>query len=533
MGLLDIRRRILLNTPHLETASGDIATFETDMVAPLHKLTVDIEPVQDLNGYDHPWPPGGGKNLCPDTWEVGAITGTTQSQIGTTYQSHKDNSLTNRIRISDLIYLDPSSSYTVSVASSYEYVLQPYDANGLAVYTDQSLGFGVWKTTAFTVSGVESLAIAIRRSDNATMTAAEYKSAKPQIEKGSTPTSYAPYSNICPIEGWEGSKIEQTGKNLFGGQVFAEAVLASTNSDVTQTGDIVFLPRGANNVKTSTSARTPMFLDEFNDGQYTIIIGQGSTSVTKSLISAYYTDGSYTSIGASFYDSSSKCWIYHSNLSKKLWFIRLNKDDASPIEYDISRTGFFEGNIGISDFAPYSGTTIPITFTDPDSGDPMTVYGGTLTINADGSGVLTATDALKEITSATPKASFSANNAGRYRANYSLGSAYLAKANLTAGQIMSNSLARQNSSNIVNYASAYSIGCHPNGASCYITLSSSQNTIELFNDYLDSIGTIQLWYPLKTPITYTLDPAEVVLTLKGTNNIWADTGSVTAEFWKH
>ena len=41
--LMQLRRGILLNTPHLETASGDIATFQTDMTAPLKSLVVDAE----------------------------------------------------------------------------------------------------------------------------------------------------------------------------------------------------------------------------------------------------------------------------------------------------------------------------------------------------------------------------------------------------------------------------------------------------------------------------------------------------------
>lgn len=36
-------------------------------------------------------------------------------------------------------------------------------------------------------------------------------------------------------------------------------------------------------------------------------------------------------------------------------------------------------------YTAYTGTTLPITFTDPTTGDPVTVYGGTITLNPDGS----------------------------------------------------------------------------------------------------------------------------------------------------
>ena len=48
-------------------ASGSIATFETNLAENLIRLNVSIDPVQDLHGYDSPWPAGGGKNILPIT----------------------------------------------------------------------------------------------------------------------------------------------------------------------------------------------------------------------------------------------------------------------------------------------------------------------------------------------------------------------------------------------------------------------------------------------------------------------------------
>ena len=69
--MMDIRRRIAMNQPHIVTpAQADVVTFNTDMAVPLKKLKVSVEPVQDLHGYDHPWPAGGGINL----WNNEAFT---------------------------------------------------------------------------------------------------------------------------------------------------------------------------------------------------------------------------------------------------------------------------------------------------------------------------------------------------------------------------------------------------------------------------------------------------------------------------
>ena len=50
--------------PIKDTASGVIASFPdgADNV-PMDGVVVTMEPVQDLHGYDNPWPAGGGKNL--------------------------------------------------------------------------------------------------------------------------------------------------------------------------------------------------------------------------------------------------------------------------------------------------------------------------------------------------------------------------------------------------------------------------------------------------------------------------------------
>ena len=40
-----------------------LAHFTESVRNKLLSLLVTLEPIQDFNGYDHPWPAGGGKNL--------------------------------------------------------------------------------------------------------------------------------------------------------------------------------------------------------------------------------------------------------------------------------------------------------------------------------------------------------------------------------------------------------------------------------------------------------------------------------------
>ena len=53
-GLKRLRRELLLASPHLETAEGESASFETDLVAPIKSCLLEIEPVQTGSGTPSP-----------------------------------------------------------------------------------------------------------------------------------------------------------------------------------------------------------------------------------------------------------------------------------------------------------------------------------------------------------------------------------------------------------------------------------------------------------------------------------------------
>lgn len=48
-----------------ETVSGEIVTINATNETRIVNLTADIDPVQSYNGYDHPWAGGNGKNILP------------------------------------------------------------------------------------------------------------------------------------------------------------------------------------------------------------------------------------------------------------------------------------------------------------------------------------------------------------------------------------------------------------------------------------------------------------------------------------
>ena len=97
----------------VDTASGTIASFGdgADDI-PVKNLAVNIEPIQDLHGYENPWPAGGGINIWDEEWEQGRITNGTNSTNSAGFRSK------NKIKI------NPNTTYYLHVGSGdYEQFL--------------------------------------------------------------------------------------------------------------------------------------------------------------------------------------------------------------------------------------------------------------------------------------------------------------------------------------------------------------------------------------------------------------------------
>ena len=175
-----------------EVESGE--TFETLAEADVTELTVGIEPVQDLNGYDAPWVGGAGKNLCPN---VGWVQGQINSNGGINSYSYSVSS--------DFILLH-AGEYTVS--RHYDYLGNVGDGQ-LAYHTydlnKNHLSDSGWRPNnySFSISEDSYIRITTRFAQNGVdITPAIVDDGFwCQIELGSTATAWQPYSNICPITG--------------------------------------------------------------------------------------------------------------------------------------------------------------------------------------------------------------------------------------------------------------------------------------------------------------------------------------------
>ena len=175
-----------------------VASFSDAMNAPLYDLDIDIDPIQDLHGYDNPWAGGAGKNLAEleqgtiDIWTGAEQPSTTRVrtnyisiQTAQNYITSSENngwSIRNGIAfdenknlIENNIYPDPQSNIFHVSDSRVKYVRFIYsNANGGEPCAPSDYWY--------------------------------------QFEKGSTATTYAPYANICPISGWTAANVTACGE---------------------------------------------------------------------------------------------------------------------------------------------------------------------------------------------------------------------------------------------------------------------------------------------------------------------------------
>lgn len=153
----------------------------------IDELEVDIRPVQDLHGYTKPWPPGGGKNLFGGVYNVRFTfaepipSGTVISVSGSTTTS--DNTRCNLYNAVGTRFQNFGLNDTV---------------NGRKVRNGYTLADDAYEVL-FDVAEADKF----------------------QIEIASTATSYAPYSNICPISGRDSVSVTRTGKNLLSPKLYA------------------------------------------------------------------------------------------------------------------------------------------------------------------------------------------------------------------------------------------------------------------------------------------------------------------------
>ena len=488
------------------TASGAIASFADGADGHLvDELKVQIEPVQDLHGYDHPWPAGGGKNKFNTDFSDTTINGTAITKLSD-----------GKVSTSGV----PTSAFDLVIGTvtlpAGEYILNGCPAGGGATkyrlqVTDfpvrLNLGQDSGSGVSFTLS--EEMVVAVRiqvyTGASASLTFA------PMIRLASeTDATFAPYSNICPITGWDGVKVTRTGKNLLDWQ---------DDGYVVSYYRVIDIPAGnKQKLYMSIIDKNPSLELPSSTSIGFVLSDYAGTLLSNNeyrwviINNTIRTNHSNTTGGVSPSDGTLLC-------GRVLIYPRdANTLNAIRQRFDIAV--YTEDNVPT--YEPYSENTYDITLPT----EAGTVYGGELTVNADGSGSLVV-DRVKRVFDGS-----SDENIGPYNSGYDGFYIRVDDANINgtpAEQLKANYLVGvPRRGDATGYKFALKTYSSPSDNKWFFVSNTGITDYYEFKAYLAN-NNLEVLYPLETPITYTLTASQI-RTLLGQNNIWSDAGDVSVKY---
>lgn len=458
----DIERDLIRFLGEWVTKSGSIVSYDTDQVTPpLKKLEVKMEPIQDLNGYSSPWPAGGGKNHF--NYENAQATTGAYGLVPTI-----DN--TGLVTISGTYPRDITTAMW-ALATNVPYIegqqFLIYDKNSEA---ETNITRVRWTNTTSGGVAVDMKNLELNKSYNIQFRVMICD------ENITAPTSWQPYSNICPISGHEGAKVMRTGMNLLrsysAGNTNTQAGMTGTaNAD----GSITF-----NGTTTGTFwglGDSPSFY--LKAGTYTLSQSEIAGIITNLVKIQSGGNVVLASVGTTLSNTFSL-----DNDAEVYFYNRINSGvtlNNKKMYFQLERSSTAHA------YEPYTAVTHEIPFSTE-------VYGGKLNVET---GELVVDRAMYIPTG---------NEVSYVQQTQRIAFA------LPTGYRVPGSVYRVCSTFQVQTSSTY----------CYVYTDLSIDELKSYFQQND----VQIVVGLATPITIQLTPTEV-RSLLGRNNIWSDAGDVT------
>lgn len=163
----------------------------------ISNFKVEIKPIQDFHGYGHPWNGGEGKNLYNKEeypFTLNQYVNRVDGSIGYNSDFAATNyiPINNKLQVGDYITISPLPSDQLPG-------LAFYDNNYAFISGSKGKGAKIPENAAYLRFTINN----------------EYVSGDlVQLEKGTEPTEYAPYANICPFGLIETVKITHTADDI-------------------------------------------------------------------------------------------------------------------------------------------------------------------------------------------------------------------------------------------------------------------------------------------------------------------------------
>lgn len=477
-----------------------ILTVTDAMAANARDLVVGIEPVQDLHGYDHPWPAGGGKNLVnPENWSNASsnqVTYTVDKEKGTI--TITGTATANSYAEYDLSNLLPNTAYILTGAPSGSSESSTYNlqVQGLGT-TVKDTGSGASFTTGSDVSGLKLRVTVYQGASGGG------KVFYPMVRLSSvSDATFAPYSNICPITGWTGVEVTDSTHNLFAGTYLG--LVASGTVDPTK--GIISSISG---VKTA--------LIPIKGGMTYAVQKNGGNRFSVCESAKYPEVGDVVDILYNTQDQSANLStvVTPSSSAKYLLVYVSNAGDEAPVQVEFGST--------VTTYAEGTSTTYPISWQT----EAGTVYGGYVDPVT---GELTVTHSSVTYDGSEDETW----NSGQYGAQ-----AYTFLPSDAVDYISSGALPNL-ASNILrqvaqgaSWDNAGIISRQTNTSNLWVNFDNTGVMTGAEARQYVSQHNLTVVYELATPQTYQLQPTQIALLL-GQNNIFADvsgdSGTITLDY---
>lgn len=459
-----------------------IATFTTNVVDLLQEVKCEINAKQDLHGYDHPWPAGGGKNKLnapnPITINTGAtvdtLVGTVNVTSGETYtvSCNQQNAMTSNERNTLIVVINGNRIYE---SSNSNYHL----SSGLHTLTFTATASGECE---------------VRLWGHTLSTATTYD--KFQFEVGSQATAYEPYENICPISGFTEMDIIRAGVNLIDISDLATTGITYSSGD---------LSGSANDFNTAYDNGYDDGLKFKANTRYTISMkarteGNASTSGNGLRVGFIYTDNSKDNVAITNSTTTQTAVSFTSATGKTVKAIYFTYGSASANIWHISDLQLEEGST--------ASAYHPAEIIEKNIQLGQTVYRARINITT-GQGIIDMA-----------------------------GVTDLSQLDWTKYDVGGNNLYRSEELNIKKtgtqydlpdlLCSAYPVVRQAERKNMTMSMPTNSNHVDIINnnysnvsDFKASLAGKQMAYEMATPVTIQLTP-EQIEALLGVNNVWHD-----------
>ena len=313
--------------------------------------------------------------------------------------------------------------------------------------------------------------------------------------------------NVRPFSGWTGCEINLSGANVL----FPPPIRRLNNCGPDENGKL-----------TSSNYYHTLVMPIPKGLLYLYKQASGSE------LNVGFSNNPSLSIGDTTEDVLYTRWgttYQYTNSSYRYAYVTIARSDSNP-HFSIATTGYVRSrNYG-------KGTRIPITFTNPSTGDPMTIYGGTLTLNEDGSADLVQTYSQVYGRNYTWKKDRSGNAYYFYSDNTSWPSNANDRVTLLSDTY--NGIPNIGYVDFKNNAPNFSccFGSTTGYAYTYFMVKDLRYTTAA--DFANAVADVKFVAIRRTPVTYHFDNVGQLKAFLGTNNIWSDlNGDPTVTFWKH